>query len=86
MPAAKKTEPEAEADVVEPEAPEAATEAEVPRGYCKARITKMGDQKVATGGYDPNIGYLYYDKNEIVTLPLPVALALEGRGFAEIED
>lgn len=52
----------------------------------KVRITKMGDGKVSMGIHVAGIGEAYYEKGEMVDLPLDVAQRIESRGFAEIQD
>lgn len=52
----------------------------------RVRITKMGDGKVSTGDHVANDGDLMFEAGEYAELPRVVALALEDRGFAEIEE
>lgn len=51
-----------------------------------ARVTKKGDGKVSMGEHIAGLGDLTYDRNEIVRFPETIALALEERGWVEIED
>lgn len=50
------------------------------------RITKLGDGEVSTGEHLSGEGDLMHEKGDIVSLPRQVAMALEVKGFAEIEE
>lgn len=50
------------------------------------RITKMGGGKVSTGVHIQEVGDETHEAGAIVSLPKDVALELEERGFAEIQE
>jgi hypothetical protein len=50
------------------------------------RVTKMGAGKISNGVHHAVLGDEYYEAGEVVAdVPLPIAEALEQRGFAEIQ-
>jgi len=52
----------------------------------KVRITKHGDGKVATGEHVAADGDVLFEAGEETPLPRVVALELEARGYAEIQE
>lgn len=55
-------------------------------GLATVRITKKGHGKVHTGIDRKEDGPEFYDWNDEVALPRTVALLIEDRGYAEIQD
>ena len=51
----------------------------------KCRVTKFGGSKVSMGIHVAAVGDAYYEPNEELSLELPIAEALEERGFVEIQ-
>ena len=50
------------------------------------RVTKKGDGKISTGKHVTGLGDLTYEYRETPKLPRSIAMDLEERGFAEIQD
>ena len=55
-------------------------------GVVPLRITKFGGGKVSTGRHLAGTGDEYFAAGAVAELPREVALALERRGFGEIQD
>lgn len=54
-------------------------------GLVSLRITKFGDGKVSTGRHLAGTGDEFFAAGAVAQLPRDVALALEQRGFGEIQ-
>jgi hypothetical protein len=52
----------------------------------QVRITKWGDGQISTGEHADGLGDLTYEKGETPHFPEEVALALESRGYVEIQE
>lgn len=55
-----------------------------PAEQVRVRITRQGDGKVSMGQHVAGIGEAYYEWKEELSLPEPIAKALEERFFVEI--
>jgi hypothetical protein len=53
--------------------------------HVSIRITKLGHGQVSQGRHDPVEGDLKFSAGDMATASLETALALEARGFAEIQ-
>jgi len=71
-----------ETPLEEEPAPEPAAPAEQPEGTLRCRVTKKGNDKIATGQRDP----AYFSWEDIIFLPPEAARQLEDRAFVEILD
>lgn len=49
------------------------------------RVLPMGDGKVSMGQHITGIGEVHYERGEEFTIALPIAQALEARGYVEIK-
>lgn len=70
-------------EIFEEEATEPAPEPEAqPEGALRCRVTKKGNEKIATGKREP----AYFSWEDIIFLPPEAARQLEDRAFVEILD
>lgn len=75
----------AEAPVVRKTAKEVAAVPLEAEPIVKARVTKMGGDKISTGQHLPQLGDELYAFGEVIELQKSNAEALEARGFVEIQ-
>lgn len=57
-----------------------------PADMVSVRVLKLGDNKISKGVHIPGAGDLRFRFGEIVKFDRKIALDLEGRGYAEIQD
>ena len=57
-----------------------------PADMVSCRVLKAGDGKVSMGTHIAGIGDAFYERNETFRVEREIAVALEDRGYVEIED
>jgi hypothetical protein len=50
----------------------------------KCRVLKLGDGKISTGKHEPELGDVFFERNEEFSVGEDIARGLEDLGYAEI--